>query len=44
MEGGLQEKSIDYGVWMPSPQLTQQVAFIGTSPMPIKCFHRVFLL
>ncbi len=44
MEGGLQEEPVEYGVLMPSPQLTQQVASIGTSPMPFKCFHHVLLL
>ncbi len=37
MEGGLQEEPVEYGVSMPSPQLTQQAASIGTSPMPLKC-------
>ncbi len=37
MEGGLQEEPIEYGVSMPSPQLIQQAASIGTSPMPLKC-------
>ncbi len=36
MEGGLQEGPIEYGVSMPSPQLTQHAAYIGTSPMPLK--------
>ncbi len=44
MEGGLQEEPVEYGVLMPSPQLTQQASSIGTSPMPLKCFHHVFLL
>ncbi len=44
MEGGLQEEPVEYGVSMPSPQFTQQAASIGTSPMPIKCFHHVLLL
>ncbi len=44
MEGGLQEEPVEYGVSMPSPQLTQQVASIGTSPMPLKCFRHVLLL
>ncbi len=30
MEGGIQEEPVEYGVSMPSPQLTQQVASIGT--------------
>ncbi len=29
MEGGLQEEPVEYGVIMPSPQLTQHAAFIG---------------
>ncbi len=44
MEGGLQEKPVGYGVSIPSPQLTQQAASIGTSPMPLKYFHHVLLL
>ncbi len=40
MEGGLHEKSVEYGVLMPSHQ---QAVSIGTSPMPLKCSH-VFLL
>ncbi len=44
MEGGLQAESVEYGVSMPSLQLTQQVASIGTSPMPLKCFHHMLLL
>ncbi len=44
MEGGLQEEPVDYGVLMPSPQLTQQAASIETSPMPLKCFHHVLHL
>ncbi len=44
MEGGLQEQPVEYGVSMPSPQLTQQAASIGTSPMPLKLFHHVLLL
>ncbi len=43
MEGGLQEEPVEYGVSMPS-QLTQQAASIGTSPMPLKCFHHVLPL
>ncbi len=43
-EGDLQDEPVEYGVLMPSPQLTQQVASIGTSPMPLKCFHHVLLL
>ncbi len=39
MKGGLQEEPVEYGVLMPCPQLTQQAASIGTSPMPLKCFH-----
>ncbi len=39
MEGGLQEEPVEYGVLMNSLQLTQQVAPIETSPMPLKCFH-----
>ncbi len=44
MEGGLQEKPVECGVSMPSPQPTQQAASIGTSPRPLKCFHHVHLL
>ncbi len=44
MEGGLQEELFEYEVSMSSPQLTQQAASIGTSPMPLKCFHHVLLL
>ncbi len=44
MEGGLQEEPVKYGVSMPSPQLTQQAASIGTRPIPLKCFHHVLLL
>ncbi len=29
---GLQEEPVEYGVSIPSPQLTQQAASIGTSP------------
>ncbi len=29
MEGGLQEELVEYGVSMPTPQLTQQAASIG---------------
>ncbi len=43
MEGGLQEETVEYGVLMHSPHLTQQAVSIGTSPMPLKCFHHVFL-
>ncbi len=35
MEGGLQEEPVEYGVSMHSPQLTQQAASIGTSPMSL---------
>ncbi len=42
-EGGLQEEPVEYGVSMPSPQLTQQAASIGTSPMTLKCFHHVIV-
>ncbi len=44
MEGGLQEEPVECGVSMPSSQLTQQAVSIGTSPMPLKCFHHVLLL
>ncbi len=44
MEGGLQEEPVEFGVSMPSSQLTQQVESIGTSPMPLKSFHHVLLL
>ncbi len=44
MEGGLQEEPVDYGVLMPSSQPIQQMASIGTRPMPLKCFHLVLLL
>ncbi len=44
MDGGLQEEHVDYGVSMPSPQLTQQAASIGTTPMPLNCFHHVLVL
>ncbi len=33
MEGGLQQGPVEYGVFMPSPQLTQQAAGIGTNLM-----------
>ncbi len=36
MEEGLQEEPVEYGISMPSPPLTQQVASIETSPMPLK--------
>ncbi len=39
MERGPLDEPVEYGVLMPSAQLTQQVASIGTSPMPLKCFH-----
>ncbi len=39
MEGGLQEEPVEYRVLMPSPQLPQQVASIGTSTTRLKCFH-----
>ncbi len=41
MEGGLQEEPVKHQTLMPSPQLTQQVASIGTSPMhtsPSHCY------
>ncbi len=44
MEGGFQEEPVEYGVSMPSPQITQQAVSIGTSLKPLKCFHYVFLL
>ncbi len=44
IEGGLQQEPFEYEVSMSSPQLTQQAASIGTSPMPLKCFHHVLLL
>ncbi len=44
MEGGLQKELIEYGVSMPSHQLTKQATSIETSPMPLKCFHCVLLL
>ncbi len=37
MERSLQEESVEYGVAMPSPQLTQQVASVGTSSIPLQC-------
>ncbi len=36
MERGLHEEPVEYGVLMPSPQLTQQVVSIGMSPIPLK--------
>ncbi len=42
MERGLQEEPVEYWFSMPSPQLTQQVASIGTCPMALKCFHHGF--
>ncbi len=44
MEGGRQDETVEYGVSMPFPQLTQHTASIGTSPMPLKCLHCVLLL
>ncbi len=44
MEGSLQEEPAEYGVLMPSPQLTQQVASIWTSPMSLKCLYHLLLL
>ena len=35
MERGLQEEPVEYRVSTPLPQLTQQAASIGTSPMPL---------
>ncbi len=35
MAKGLQEEPVEYGDLMPSPQLTQQVASIGTNPMSL---------
>ncbi len=34
---GLQEEPVEFGVLMPSPQLTRQAASIETSPMPHEC-------
>ncbi len=34
-EGGLQQEPVEYGVLVLSPQVTQQVASIGTSLMPL---------
>ncbi len=34
MESGMQEEPGEYGVSIPSPQLTQQAGIIGISPMP----------
>ncbi len=33
MEGGLREEPVEFGISMPSPQLIQQVASIGTRPI-----------
>ncbi len=44
MERGLQEEPVEYGVSLPSPQLNQRSASIGTSTMPLKCFHHDLLL
>ncbi len=38
-ERGLQKETLEYGASMPSPQLTQQGASIGTGPMPLNCFY-----
>ncbi len=37
-------QGVKYGMSMPSPQLTEQAASIGTSPIPLTCFHHVLLL
>ncbi len=36
MEGGLKEEPVEYGISIPSSQLTQQAASIGTSLRPLK--------
>ncbi len=41
MGKGLQEEPVEHGVSMPSLQLTQKAASIGTSPMSFKWFHGV---
>ncbi len=41
MEKGLQNGTVEYGVLMPYPQLTQQAASI---PMTLKCFHHTLIL
>ncbi len=42
IEGGLQEEPVEYGVWLLLNSLNG-AASIGTSPMPLKCFHHVLL-
>ncbi len=38
---GLPGETVKYVVSMPSPQLKQKAASIGTTPMPLKCIHHV---
>ncbi len=43
-KGNKSGEPVEYGIWMPTPQLTQQAESIGRSPMSLKCFHLVLLL
>ncbi len=39
---GFHEEPVEYGVLIPSSQLTQQVAYIEMSPMPLNAYIMCF--